>query len=148
MCMSAISVQFVEYNLSLKLTLLNSSILKPINFNKNTVMKALLKMPQATLKLNFAIVRIVFYICYRNILSLLWENRVLSSWDFFSSRCFWASSKRFTCRSSSRSNGLLSTGVSAFSFAFSFIVFVCKLIRDSARLDSWLQQVKKKVVWK
>lgn len=81
-------------------------------------------------------------ICYRNIRSLLWEKRVLSSWDFFSSRCFWASSKRFTSRSASRSNGLLSTGLSAFSFAFSFIVFVCKLISDSERFDSWLQEGK------
>lgn len=82
-------------------------------------------------------------ICYKNILSLLWENLVFSSWDFFSSRCFCASSKRFTCRSSSRSNGLLSTGVFAFSFTFSFIFLVCKFIRDSARFDSWLQEVQR-----
>lgn len=69
--------------------------------------------------------------------SLLWEKRVFSSWDFFSSRCFWASSKRFTCRSASRSNGLLSTGLSAPSLAFSFSFLACRLINDSARFDSW-----------
>lgn len=88
----------------------------------------------------------IFKIGYKNILSLLWENRVFSSWDFFSSRCFCASSKRFTCRSSSRSNGLLSTGLSAFSFDFSFIFFECKLIRDSARLDSWQQWVGREIL--
>lgn len=82
---------------------------------------------------------------YRNIRSLLWENRVFSSWDFFSSRCFCASSKRFTCRSVSRSNGFLSTGWLAFSFAFSFIVFVCRLISDSARVDSWSQGADREI---